>query len=168
MNDESARVENEIPTVAAILILVLAGIALSAIAFLLRNSDVWFATMLAVGSSLIATAAVVTIERLFPPARQKNKVLRSHWEIYGEFGRLLNSLDVTKPHIIRTINSFLPEKQTEEDWDTHILSFLTSSNHSQFIRVIFDQATQEWRERLATIRQRYGGLPNYQDRKSVV
>lgn len=161
MDEGSPKLGNEIPTVAAIVILLLAGIALSAIAFLLRGSDVWFATMLAVGSSLIATAGVVTIERLFPPARQKNKVLRSHWEIYGEFGRLLNSLDASKPHVIRTINSFLPEKQTEEEWDAQIVSFLTSSSQSQFIRVVFDQASDEWTARLATIRQRYGGLPNY-------
>ncbi len=161
MTDESQGLGSEIPTAAAVVILLLAGIALSAISFLLRSSDVWFATMLAVGSSLIATAAVVTIERLFPPARQKNKVLRSHWEIYGEFGRLLNSLDPSKPHIVRTINSFLPEKQTELEWDSHVVSFLTNSKQSQFIRVIFGKGNDEWKARLATISQRYRDLPNY-------
>ena len=161
MERGSSSSTKEIPTTAAVVILLLAGIALSSIALILRGSEVWFAIMLAVGSSLIATAAVVTVERLVPPVRQRNKILRSHWEIYGEFGRLLGSLDVTEPHVIRTINSFVPEKQTEEEWDSHMASFLTNSRQSQFIRVIFDLDTPEWKARLETISRRCAGLPNY-------
>jgi len=144
-----------------LLAVVLLGLLLIVIAFLIRGYSEGFTVTLAIGSSLVASIIVVMVGRLLPSGAERITMVKNNEDIYGEFERMLDALDKERPHVIRTVNSFLPEPDTEDRWDQCVVSFLKNSPKSRFIRVIFHQDTEEWRKRFAQIHRSYGGLQNY-------
>ncbi len=137
------------------------GLLLVAVAFLIRDYSEAFTVVLAIGASLIASIVVILVGRLLPSGPERIRMIKSNEDIYNEFERMLDGLDKERPHVIRTVNSFLPQPMTENRWDKCVVSFLTNSPKSRFIRVIFHRDTEEWRKRFEQIRRQYSGLDNY-------
>ncbi len=142
-------------------LLIIAGALLIAVAYIVKDQEVAFPVLLSVGAALEAAAVVAIVNRLIPPRPQRNKMLRGHADIYNEFMKMLRMLDPKKPHVIRTINSFPPEAVTEKPWDVKVVNFLKENPHSQFIRAILYQETEDWHKRLNRIKKRYANIPNY-------
>lgn len=149
------------PTLSALMAIVLLGMLLIIAAFFFPSSSQVFVVTLAIGSSLIAGVVVVIAERLIPQKDQRIQFLRGNPAIYREFERMLDALDTNEPHVIRTINSFLPEPNIEDRWDCRVAGFLKCSPQSSFIRIIFHQDLEEWRQRILRMNKAYAGLWNY-------
>ncbi len=89
------------------------------------------------------------------------KLLVSHEEVYDEFRRIVEGLDPGHPHTIRTINSFIAEKDIERDWDKYLVEYLARNRSTQLVRVIAYRETPEWTERLDRLKRKYEKVSNY-------
>lgn len=149
-----------IPAALAIVVILLVGFLLAVISFFVRSSDTLFTILLGTGTALLAAAAVVTFERLVPPWTQRIQLFRTHADIYNEFERMLSGLRTGVPHVIRTINSFLPQRDTEERWDNFATDYLRNNPSTTFVRVVSAEDTPHWQDRLKRMQKRYT-TPNY-------
>jgi hypothetical protein len=150
-----------IPATPAVAIIFLVGLVIALVSITVRPNAVLFTVLLGTGTALLAASAVVAFERLVPPWTQRVQLLRTHFDIYVEFEKMLGGLRGNSPHVIRTINSFLPQTDTEHRWDTFATSYLTTHPDTTFIRVVSADKTEAWRERLSRIESRYAKLSNY-------
>lgn len=151
----------------ALLFVAALGLISLGAALFVESSEVLFAVLIALGTTLLGTSAVIVVDRMIPPASQRKVTFQRHTQIYDEFERMLNSLPKDRPHIIRTVNSFPPRSDTGDHWDARVHQYLESNRQTQFIRVIFSQETPEWTKRLAVIKEHYAGLPNYIQYRAV-
>jgi ABC-type multidrug transport system fused ATPase/permease subunit len=156
----------EIPAALAIVVIFLTGLVLALLSFLVTSGSTLFTILLGSGTALLAAGVVVSLERLIPPWSQRIKVFRTHADVYSEFERMLRGVS-DGPHVIRTINSFLPEKATEDRWDDVATSYLKLHPDTAFIRVVVGAETEEWRARIQTMKTRYGKLTNYHQHVAV-
>ena len=140
-----------------------ANIVLAVIILLGAFTLVALVSVLDYSKARLRFAAGVTRSAATPTSTMQ--VYRNHEEIYAAFEEMLDSLDKRRPHIIRTVNSHLPTGHVEDRWDLRVVSFLKSSPQSQFIRVIFDQDTEEWRQRVRKMAVHYGPFPNYRQHR---
>ncbi len=142
-------------------LLVVAGALVIALGYISQNDPGLVSVLYAIGASLEAAVAVALADRLLPARPLKSKLMQGNAAIYAEFEKMVNALDPKKPHVIRTTNSFPPEKGAGDRWDEIVKRFLTQNSDSQFIRIVLFQNTPEWTERRRVMADRYRGLENY-------
>ena len=144
-------------------VLFLIGLLLIVVAFSIgsRNLIIQY-IVLSIGASVLGSTFVIFVQRLTPLAHPEFRIITGHREIYDENEKMMQRLiSPRRSHTIRTIYSYRPQSEGEDEWDGKVREYLQDPDH-RYIRAIICRNDLRMEERITDIEEKYKNVLNHE------